>query len=362
MKRLAWGLILLAALAGCVVGTNDEQDASTGSANVVAGLQRPPQVVLVANRTSGDVTVIDASTDTVFATITLPPAANPSRPGYVVYSAALNRIYVGDDANDRIVALAANDFSFVATLTVPMDVFHMWLNQTQLWAIDRQDKSLVVFDLITNTRLAVIKIPADLEALGGVPHDIVVDDQAAYATILGVGGGGPDVVVKYSTTTLAEVGRANVGLDPHVILHPTDNRLFVACQSTDNVFVFNRNTLAQLDVIPILGGHGVWVPPHGQSLYVTNFPGHVVGGLPGPNPDGLFAVNLNNDTAIGSLATPVAQAHNLTSTADGSKLYLTHSNAGRTVSIYTVASPTSLPVLAGQVQAGTNPFGIVFIP
>lgn len=317
----------------------------------------PREFVLVANRGSASLSVIDVETDLVVETVPLPGGALPTDVGYVAFSALHERVYVGDDANKRIIVMRAADFTHVVDLAMPSDVFHMWLDDTQLWAVDRDDKSVVAFDLATNARLTVAPIPADLEALGGKPHDVVVDGNHAFVTVLAVNAA-PDVVVKYSKTTFTEVDRAPVGEDPHVFLHPSDRRLYVACQDTDNVFVLNRDTMAQLGVVPIFGGHGVWIPAHGQTLYVSNFPSHVIGGQPGPGATGLFAVELGTDTAIGGLPTPFSSPHNITSTRDGSKLYVTHSNGAGKVTVYDVAGPASIPVLARDIDVGTTPFGI----
>jgi YVTN family beta-propeller protein len=286
----------------------------------------PASLIVVANRASESLSIIDPETDTVIRTVSLPAGAEPAIAGYVVYSPELDRIYVGDSANHRVVVLRAEDFGFVSSLPVPNDVFHMWLNDSLLWVVDRKDFSLAVFDLTTNTRRAVVPIPADLKALGGVPHDVVVDEDSAFVTIRSVDDF-PDVVVKYNNNTLEEVGRASVGNDPHVFLHPSNRRLYVACQDTNNVFVLNRDTMIEETVVPILGGHGVWVPPHGRTLYVSNFPGHIVGGEPGPG-------------------------------ADGRKLYVTHSNGDTKVTVFTLSSPTAAPEFLREIDVGDNPFGI----
>ncbi len=330
----------------------------------VLRVANPPsgELIVVANRASASLSVFDTGSDLVVETVLLPPGAVAATPGYVAYSPVHGRVYVGDDANRRILVLAAADFSHVADLPMIGDVFHIWLSGDQLWAVDRADFSVAAFDLATNSLLAVAPIPADLRGLGGIPHDIVVDADHAFVTVLDVDSA-PDVVVKYSRTTFAEVGRAPVGEDPHVFLDPVSRRLYVACQDTDNVFVLDRDTMAEIAVIPIFGGHGVWVPAHGQTLYVSNFPGHVAGGLPGPGSVGLFAVDLATDSAIGGLPTPVSAPHNITSSRDGRKLYVTHSNGGSAVTVYGLPTPTSVPVLLGQIAVGTNPFGICqFLP
>ncbi|MDA1195905.1 MAG: hypothetical protein O2894_12065 [Planctomycetota bacterium] len=130
---------------------------------------------------------------------------------------------------------------------------------------------------------------------------------------------------------------------------------------TDDVHVLHRDTMATVTVVPIFGGHGVWIPPHGQTLYVTNFPGHVVGGLPGPGAVGLFAVDLGTNAALGGITVPFTAPHNIASTTDGMKLYVTHSNGATSVSVYDIPTPGSDPVFREEITVGTNPFGIAAV-
>lgn len=328
-------------------------------ANVAGGLNLGPSV-LVANRDSATVSVVDVATDVVTHTIVLPPGANTPSASYVSYSVRQDQIFVGDDSNSRILVYDASNLVLLDELSMPSDVFHIWNNGEQLWAVDRTAKSLLVFDLAQRTQLASISIPADLRSAGGAPHDVVVDSDAAYVTVAEVNGA-PDVLLKYSTRTFSEIGRQSVGEDPHVILHPTDRRVFVACQDTDNLFILNRDTMNQENVVPLLGGHGVWIPSHGEALYVTNFPSHLTPGTPGPGARGLYVVDLNSETESGSVET-ATRAHNLTSSSNGNKLYLTHTNGGTSVTVFDTSNPDRLPRNPREITVGDNPFGLTFMP
>ncbi|MCB9902695.1 MAG: hypothetical protein H6826_15230 [Planctomycetes bacterium] len=255
--------------------------------------------------------------------------------------------------------MADDDFRHVADLPTVADVFHLWHDDRQLWAVDRTDASLAVFDLATHERLAVVPIPADLRSAGGVPHDVVVGDGHAFVSIVGLLAA-PDVVVKLSTETFLEVKRANVGKDPHLFLHPRDERLFVACQESDAVHVLDRTSMASLEVVPVSGGHGIWVPPDGNTLFVTNFAGHEPGGPADPRgPFALFAIGLGTPMGppIGTHA-PDSAPHNLASTADGLELYVTHSNGGTHVSVYNIWNRSVPPRFLRTIKVGANPFGI----
>lgn len=351
MRMSSWWIVWLLLLClGC------------GSSSTTPGVDAPEPItdpwIVIANRGDGTLSIIDEATQTVIDTVPLPAADSPSTPGYVTWSATRDRIYVGDDANRRIVVLSGQDFSHVADLPAVSDVFHLWHNESQLWAVDRVDKSVAVFDLDANAWITSIPMPADLTTAGGIPHDVVVDADHAFVSLLGIDMA-PDAVVRYSTTTLTETGRAPVGEDPHLFLHPTTTNLYVACQDSDAVVVLDRTTMAEVTTVPVDGGHGVWIPPDGSRLYVTNFAGHEVIGP--PDPDGAFAVftiDLDSHAVIDSTHASDSAPHNIASNAAGSRLYVTHSNGGTHVGLYTVRTPSSPPRERRLLTVGTNPFGL----
>jgi hypothetical protein len=94
--------------------------------------------------------------------------------------------------------------------------------------------------------------------------------------------------------------------------------------------------------------------PNGKVFYTTN--------LTGGGTDGLFAVDTVTNTVIGSADTPFAVPHNIVVT-NNDKLFLTHSGGtSDKVTIYTVTTNKPIPVLAGEVTVGLNPFGIGYVP
>lgn len=348
--RLLLLLVFLACL-GCGFGNSSR-----------AGSDASPAVtdpwIVIANRGDGTISIIDEATQTVADTIPLPPADNPATPGYVVWSATRDRLYVGDDANRRIVVLSGQDLSHVTDMPVVGDVFHIWHNESQLWAVDRIDKSVAVFDMDSHAWITSIPMPADLTAAGGIPHDVVVDADHAFVSLLGIDMA-PDAVVRFDTTTLTESGRMAVGEDPHLFLHPLNRNLYVACQDSDVVHVFDRDTLATVTTVPVDGGHGVWIPPDGGRLYVTNFAGHEVVGP--PDPRGAFAlstIDTTSHTVIDRTHADDSAPHNIASNASGSRLYVTHSNGGTNVGVYRVATSSAPPREFDQLTVGANPFGI----
>jgi DNA-binding beta-propeller fold protein YncE len=314
--------------------------------------------VVVANRASGSISIIDARSNALIETIPLPPGANTPEPMYVVYTPAKNRVFVGDRANDRVVAFNARTFAVEGTVQAGEGVFHMWADpqSKQLWVNNDIDTTTTVINPKTLEVLATVPTPADLVAMGGKPHDVILDPQGEFAFVSILGIAGPnDYVVKFSTRTFDEVGRAPVGKDPHLSLTRRNNNLYVPSQNSNEVGVLNRRTLAQVASIPVPGAHGAGMPRNGRVFYTTN--------LPGGGADGLFAIDTRTNTVIGSVDTPYAVPHNIALDTSGRKLFVTHSGAtADKVTIYTVNGNNAVPSLDGEVTVGLNPFGLAFVP
>jgi DNA-binding beta-propeller fold protein YncE len=315
-------------------------------------------LVVVANRASGTISVIDARTDTVVATPALPFGPNRPEPMYVVYTSHFHRVFVGDRANNRVVVFDADDFSVEETIAAGAGVFHMWADkhERQLWVNNDIDKTITVINARTLGVMKTIPTPADLVALGGRPHDVILDPRLdyAYVSMIGVAGAN-DYVVKYSTDTFREVARAAVGKDPHLSLSEHGDLLYVPCQLSNRLVVLNRYSMTPLASLDIPGTHGAGMPGNGRRFYTTNLPG---GGV-----RGLFAVDTITNRVVGWADTPYPTPHNIALTPNGRKLYLTHSGpTANKVTIYTVSNWNPYPVFAGEATVGLNPFGLAFVP
>jgi YVTN family beta-propeller protein len=332
---------------------------SSGSVFASGGHYLARGKIVVANRADGTISIIDSKTDEVVDTVALPAGENPPEPMYVVYSAAKNRVFVGDRGNDRVVVFDAGDFSVEATVEAGAGVFHMWADgrNQQLWVNNDIDNTTTVINPRTLEVIATVPTPADLVAQGGKPHDVILGPfgRLAYVTVVGLPGEN-DYLVQYNTRTFEEINRAPVGKDPHVSLARQHNQLYVPSQNSNVVIVFNRFTLEEIERIEVPGAHGAGMSPNGNVFYTTN--------LPGGGTDGLFAIDTRTNSLIGDpVDTPYPVPHNIALTPDGRKLFVTHSGAtADKVTVYTVSQHNPVPVYAGEVTVGLNPFGLAFVP
>jgi DNA-binding beta-propeller fold protein YncE len=255
------------------------------------------------------------------------------------------------------VVFDSRTFLPIGTVPTGAGVWHMWAGGGQLWVANDIDRTATVIDLATLDVLATVQMPADLVAAGGRPHDVVLDPhhgRYAYVTMAGLPGAS-DYVVKFSTATFDEVGRAPVGKDPHISIDDRYEQLFVPCQGSSEVHVLDAGSLDPLRVVDIPGAHGAGMLARRERFYTTNFPGSGVSAV--------FAI----DTRTGSVLAPPVDApaaapHNIALTPDGRRLFVTHSGAASDlVSIYHADGPDGALELAGTLAVGLNPFGIAFV-
>ncbi len=309
--------------------------------------------IVVANRASGDLSLIDVATDAE-TRLALPAAENPSEPMYVV--AVRARVFVGDRANDRVVAFDRRTWEPIGEAPTGEGVFHMWADPTgrQLWVNNDVDNTMTVIDPRTLRVRATVDLPADLVAAGGKPHDVILDRRSAFVTVVGLPGDN-DAIVRFGLGAFRELARADVGKDPHVTLDPSSRRIYVASQDADEVVVLAKSDLREVRQIDIPAAHGIDITRNGRVVYTTNITG---GGT-----DAIYAINTRTNQVIGEpVDADFAVPHNLVLDGRNRKLYLTHSGAtADKVSVYTVSGNDPTPVLIGDVTVGLNPFGLEFV-
>lgn len=324
-------------------------------AGIASAQGNPSGEIVVANRGSGSISIIDVETNQLIDTVPLPAGDNMPEPMYVVFVEEAGFVFVGDRANDRVVVFDPDDYSVAATVATGAGVFHMWADDRGrfLWVNNDVDKTATVIDPQTLEVLATVEMPADLVAEGYIPHDVILDPKGRFAYVTMLGGSGPsDYLVQFSLATFGEVNRAEAGQDPHVSLAQNNEQIFVPAQGSDTVFVFNRNTLELVEEIAVPGAHGAWMAPNGQVFYTTN--------LSGGGTDGLFAIDTKTNTVIGAADTPYPVPHNIVVTKN-KKLFLTHSGPQDKVTVYDVSVANPIPAPIDEVTVGLNPFGLAYV-
>lgn len=326
MKKAIFSLVLVTSL----VFTSCNNDSSVTNYE---------EIVAVANRGAGTISLINSVTNQVSSTI----AIAGSEPMYVVYVPSKDKLYVGDRAGKKVHIINPDTKLVEGSIAVGAGVFHMWASSSQLWVNNDIDKTISVINL--NTNIVIQTINVDLK-----PHDVFVssDGTKAFVSVFSTSATTPDKVYMYSTTTFMKTAEANVGKDPHLYHLSSSNKLIVPCQS-GQVYTLNGSNLSVLTNTAFEGAHGVFPSPDQSSVFVTNISGAK-----------LYSINTANSTLNGAaLASSETTPHNIVVNNDGTKAFVTHSGAtANKVSIYNLngANLTASSI----VTAGTNPFGITY--
>jgi DNA-binding beta-propeller fold protein YncE len=314
--------------------------------------------IVVANRASGTISVISVKNEAV-DTYALPTGPNAPEPMYVFYSPIQRRVFVGDRANDRVVAFDAHSFAVEGMADAGAGVFHMWGSRAtgELWVNNDIDNTTSVIDMRTLETVATIPTPADLVAMGGKPHDVIVDQQGfyGYISVIGVAGMG-DALVQVDARDYSIVNQVLVGDDPHLSLAAGKPNLYVPAQGSDIVSVLDRNSLDSVAVIPVPGAHGAGMRVNGRYFYTTN--------LPDGGNDAIYVIDTKRNSVVGDpVDTPHPVPHNIALTPNGRKIFVTHSGGtSDKVTVYRTRGRSPVPTLDGEITVGLNPFGIAYVP
>ena len=294
--------------------------------------------VVVTNRGDGTLTVIDAQTDTVKQTVSIPG----SDPMYVVYVKQTNRLYVGDRKQNKVHILNPVDFSIESSVDVGKGVFHMWADGQgeQLWVANDIDNTISVIKLSDRT-VTNLAVPAK-------PHDVFLTADGKTAFVSLIVAGAPDKVLRFNAKTLAQEAEVAVAEDPHLFFVEQDQKLYVPNQE-GGLFVLNQSL--QLDYkLALTGSHGIYPSRNGKFVFMTNISGKQLYSL---------------DTKTKALTEPaldltVNTPHNLVVNGDDKKLFVTHSGGtANQVTVYNIDAQGHLK-FSKPITAGLNPFGIAY--
>ena len=77
----------------------------------------------------------------------------------------------------------------------------------------------------------------------------------------------------------------------------------------------------------------------------------------------MFEIETRSNTVLDSWNTPFPVPHNIATTPNGKKLYVTHSGGtSDKVSVYSRQNKNHPFMLLTTVDSGLNPFGLFFVP
>lgn len=312
---------------------------------------------VVANRGSGDITVLAAKDGKVLQTVALPKKNDlAGEPMYI--SSTAREVLVGDRKHDRVVRFDKRSYRVVGEYAVGKGVFHQWSDGQQLWVNNDVDKTTSVIDLRRHRVIKTIAMPEDLVKDGYSNHDVFVAHGFAWVSLLKPNADG--YVVLYSARSFQPLKRAKVGGDPHLWLDRWTHTLVVPAQGGNRTDFLNPLTLEKTASLDLPGSHGVYAPLLSTALYVTNLPGAGKADL-----YNLRLIGQRQPKLVSTADTGTAVAHNIATNPWGTRIFVTHSGpTSRSVSIHAPEGPFWAPTgtkLLTTVKAGVNPFGIAYV-
>lgn len=321
--------------------------------------QAPPSgpFAYVTNQSADTVSVIDTPTNSVVATIALPPPlsctseCSTRQPAGLAVTPDGKFVYVANQGNGTVSVIdTSNNNTVSATIQMPCDCFPNSPVGVAITPdgkrayVTNQGGAVHVIDISTNTVTKTIY-------LGNNPTAIAISGSTAYYTF------GTNSVGRISTTTNAVIPPTiTVGSNPTgVAVTPDGTLLYVTNNGDSTVSVVSTATLLPVPGSPVSVGSGpfsVAITPNGQFAYVVNQSAGTVSVIntttqavvpPPINVNGGDCAPLLNQIAI---------------TPDGTQAYVADASECDTADVISTASNTRTT----SVPVGSSPYGVAIGP
>ena len=289
--------------------------------------------VYVANAGSDTVSVIDADTNAVIATI--PVGDRPT--GVVLLG---DRVYVTNELSGTVSVIAIASNTVVAT--VPVGVRPAGMDPAayygELWVANEGSHNVSVIDVRTNTVVDTVPVGVAPHGISFSAHgeQVYVTSQSDTVT----------VIDEYDHDVAATVP---VGHTPTDIEAPAlfDHKVYVTNQSSNTVSVIDRSSHTVVKTISVgTDPTGMAVGPSGSRLFVANKGSNTIS-----------VIDMSTDTVVDTW--PAVHPHELAFSAlSGDHLYATGMGPGGVVTVLDAGSGA----LVATVPVGDFPEGIAVAP
>jgi YVTN family beta-propeller protein len=222
---------------------DDEDDNSTLDSNLL--LKFP--YMYVVNTDSNTVSVIDAKTDRVIATI--PVGANPHG---IITSITLGKVYVSNSGSNSVSVIDSKTNEVVASVPVgsnPEELCQIFQNGTNagtaaptttIYVINTGSNSISAIDGRTNKVVATIPV-------GSQPHGIIANDISAKVYVTNSGSNSVSVIDSKTNRVVATIP---VGANPHR-LDLFMSTVYVTNSGSNSVSVIDSKTNRVVATIPV---------------------------------------------------------------------------------------------------------------
>jgi uncharacterized protein (TIGR03437 family) len=307
-----------------------------------------PVYAYVANFGSGNVSVIDTSTNKVIATVMVgsqPQGIAVTPDGASVYVANCGGdVFVIDTATNKVAKKFLAGACPTAVAITP--------DGTRAYVTLDNASSVAVIDTSSNT--VMTKIP-----VGTSPAGIAITPDGTHVYVTNVGamatGSSVSVIDTSSNTVVATVALGNVG-SVGVAITPDGTRAYVTNVVPGSVSVIDTssNTVADTLSVANVGDTpvGVAITPDGAHLYVLTY---------GPNGTGPVDVIDTSTNTIVDMVSVGTGPSGVGISPDGTRAYVAIATnvTGDGAGAVTVID-TSNDTVVGTVAVGSTPFGVAF--
>jgi YVTN family beta-propeller protein len=296
--------------------------ASTWSTPVQAEAVR----AYVSNHGSGTVSVIDAPTGAVIATVPV-----GTQPRGVMAHPNGRRVYVAREGSSSVEVIDTLTNTLGAPIAVGANPFGLAMptDGSRLFVANQVGNSVSVVDTTTNLVTATIPVMGAPIGIAAAP-----DGSRLYAALIGA-----NAVAVIDTATNSVLTNVPVGVSPSgVEIRPDGGKVYVA-SAFSQLWVIDTATNTVDTTIPIGSGPiGLAMLPDGSRVYVAN-----------QGPDTVSVVNTATNSVVTSI--PVgADPRGVSVTPDGSRLYVANT-PDDTVSVIDTGTNT----VVDTITVGTEP-------
>ncbi|MCK4637545.1 MAG: YncE family protein, partial [Methanomicrobia archaeon] len=299
----------------------------------------------VANSGSNDISVINLSTNTVTATISLPPGSFPQE---IAATPNGRKLYVTNSGNGTVSVINTTTNSIKTTIFLPGGVTPYGVAITpdgsKVFVTDDVANIIFVINALTDTVITSVVIPVSLSV-----WDIAISPDGLTAYVTDNGASGNVFVIDTSTYVLIAIVPTGV-TSAGITFTPDGSKVYVADPTTGNAFAINTMPPFLLGPViwpilpPAVGPWDVAVHPSGTFAYFTD---SFFGG--GTN---VLIVDTIMDVQIGVI--PVANdPEEVVFSPSGSRAYVTHFGPG---SVSVIDTTTSMVI--ANIPVGIQPVGI----
>jgi YVTN family beta-propeller protein len=304
--------------------------------------------IYVASRGSDDVTVVDAATDTVAATVPLPAGSDPQNVAitpdgsHAYVAGSQGRVFVIDTETRAVVAEIPIG-PFLSGIAAAPDGGRVYVVSNPSGG---DSGALVAIDTQTN---AVVGTPVPL---GENPNNLAITPDGTRAYVNVSPGVGQVVVVDLATLSVVGAPIA-VGNTPRgITAHPDGTRIYSVSNVANDVSVIDVATNTVVDEIESSTNHWLAITPDGTRG---------VGVFSGVS-DNVQASDLTTNQIVGEATTVAGFLDALAIEPNGSRVWLNVETLGGAPDNVTPLDTTTLAPAGAPVVVGTDPFGLAITP